>query len=212
MRDGEPWFVAADVCRALSIANNRDALSKLDDDEKGVGLTDTLGGKQEILIISEPGLTTLILRCRDAVKPGTLPYRFRRWVTHEVLPSIRKTGSYGERAPIATRHLMLHGLPAPTVPLPDDIAEALEQKAWDMAREAYQLSVQHLRRRIAYEAEGGYPSRTLNRQAALAALEKGGLDYALTHLWHKKVEMLDFVINTHLSRVPLLAEHVRQMG
>ncbi|EAW8182530.1 Bro-N domain-containing protein [Salmonella enterica] len=92
--DGAPWFVAMDVCRAIGIANHRDAVRKLDSDEKGVGSTDTLGGEQETTIISESGLYTLILRCRDAVTPGTIPYRFRKWVTCEVLPQIRRTGRY----------------------------------------------------------------------------------------------------------------------
>lgn len=94
--DGEPWFVAADVCAAINIVNSRDAVAKLDDDERGVGLTDTLGGTQSLTIISEPGLYTLILRCRDAVKPGTVAHRFRKWVTGEVLPAIRKTGRYSQ--------------------------------------------------------------------------------------------------------------------
>lgn len=93
-KDGTPWFVAADVARVLDIKNSRDAISVLDDDEKGVALTDTLGGRQEMNIISESGLYILILRCRDAIKRGTVPYRFRKWVTGEVLPAIRKTGSY----------------------------------------------------------------------------------------------------------------------
>ncbi|MGK7439543.1 BRO-N domain-containing protein [Salmonella enterica] len=92
--DGAPWFVAMDVCRAIGIANHRDAVRKLDSDEKGVGSTDPLGGEQETTIISESGLYTLILRCRDAVTPGTIPYRFRKWVTGEVLPQIRRTGRY----------------------------------------------------------------------------------------------------------------------
>ncbi len=92
--NGEPWFFAVDVCRAIGIANHRDAVRKLDDDEKGVGLADTHGGEQESIIISESGLYTLILRCRDAVTPGTIPYRFRKWVTREVLPQIRRTGCY----------------------------------------------------------------------------------------------------------------------
>lgn len=87
--DGEPWFVAADVCRALEISNSRDAVARLDDDEKGVGSTDTLGGKQGVQIINEPGLYTLVLGSR---KPEAKT--FKRWVTHEVLPAIRKTGSY----------------------------------------------------------------------------------------------------------------------
>ncbi|MBF8042184.1 BRO-N domain-containing protein [Klebsiella pneumoniae] len=93
--DGAPWFIALDVCHALGIANNRDALLKLDDDEKNtVALTDGKRGNPNTLIISESGLYTLILRCRDAVTPGAIPYRFRKWVTSEVLPQIRKTGRY----------------------------------------------------------------------------------------------------------------------
>ncbi|MBE0126783.1 Bro-N domain-containing protein [Citrobacter amalonaticus] len=95
--NGEPWFVALDVCNALGISNNRDALLKLDDDEKDtVGLTDSQPGMgpQSLSVISEPGLYTMILRCRDATKKGSIPYRFRKWVTGEVLPQIRRTGRY----------------------------------------------------------------------------------------------------------------------
>lgn len=67
-RGGEPWFVAADVCRALGVSNNRDAVAKLDDDEKGVAPTDTLGGQQKMVIINEPGLYSLVLGSR---KPDT---------------------------------------------------------------------------------------------------------------------------------------------
>ncbi|MCZ4053246.1 hypothetical protein NAI64_05835 [Oxalobacter sp. OxGP1] len=88
-RNGEIWFVAADVCAVLDIKNPRDAVSTLDDDEKDVGITDTLGGKQKSTIINESGLYALILRSR---KPEAK--RFRKWVTSEVLPAIRKTGSY----------------------------------------------------------------------------------------------------------------------
>lgn len=88
-KNGEPWFVAADVCRALDIKNSRDALSRLDDDEKGVVLTDTLGGKQEISIVNEPGLYSLVLGSR---KPEAKA--FKRWITHDVIPSIRKHGIY----------------------------------------------------------------------------------------------------------------------
>lgn len=100
--NGNPWFFATDVCDALGLTNNRDALLKLDDDEKDtVGLTDSQPGMgpQSISIISESGLYTLILRCRDAVRKGTIPYRFRKWVTSEVLPSIRQTGTYAHRQP-----------------------------------------------------------------------------------------------------------------
>ena len=91
---GEPWFVASDICRVLDIKNNRDALARLDEDEKGVALTDTPGGRQKMAVINESGLYTLILRCDDAIKPGTVAHSFRKWVTSEVLPTLRKTGAY----------------------------------------------------------------------------------------------------------------------
>jgi prophage antirepressor-like protein len=98
-RDGDPWFIAADLCAVLGIGNPRDAIERLDPDEKGVALTDTPGGEQEMNIISESGAYTLILRCRDAVKAGTPAHRFRKWLTTEVIPTIRKTGGYGQASP-----------------------------------------------------------------------------------------------------------------
>lgn len=96
MIDGEPWFVAADVCKALQLSNPTKALLSLDDDEKALTSIQGLSrGNDQGNIISESGLYTLILRCRDAVKQGTVPYRFRKWITSEVLPSLRKTGGYG---------------------------------------------------------------------------------------------------------------------
>lgn len=102
--NGNPWFSAKDVCDALRLTNSRMALKALDDDEKAdVSLTYTSSNgvrqNRETNIISESGLYTLILRCRDAVTPGTIPYRFRKWVTSEVLPAIRQTGQYQHRAP-----------------------------------------------------------------------------------------------------------------
>lgn len=92
--DGNPWFAAKDVCDALGLRNSRKAIGMLDDDEKGVTSSYTPGGMQAVNVINESGLYTLILRCRDAVTPGTIPYRFRKWVTGEVLPQIRLTGRY----------------------------------------------------------------------------------------------------------------------
>lgn len=87
--NGAPWFVAADVCRALDIANSRDAVKRLDDDERGVVSTDTLGGVQEMTVVTESGLYSLVLGSR---KPEAK--QFKRWITHEVIPTIRKTGGY----------------------------------------------------------------------------------------------------------------------
>lgn len=88
--DGEPWFVAKDVCDVLDIQNSRDTLAKvLDEDEKSVATIYTLGGNQNMQIVSESGLYHLIFVSR---KPEAR--KFRKWVTSEVLPSIRKTGMY----------------------------------------------------------------------------------------------------------------------
>jgi len=89
-RDGAIWFVAADVCKALEISNPRDATGRLDTDEKDdVGITDTIGREQTVNIISESGLYALVMTSRKAQAK-----RFKKWVTAEVLPQIRKTGSY----------------------------------------------------------------------------------------------------------------------
>ena len=104
--DNEPWFIAKDVCDTLKISNVSDALLKLDDDEKAtIGLTDSQAGNgaQSISIINESGMYTLILRCRDAVKKGSVPHRFRKWVTAEVLPAIRKTGKYESKTTVDDR-------------------------------------------------------------------------------------------------------------
>ena len=87
--DGDPWFVAADVCKALELEKTNRALSRLDDDEKGAHSVSTPGGRQRMSIISESGLYSLILGSR---KPEARA--FKRWITHEVIPSIRMHGAY----------------------------------------------------------------------------------------------------------------------
>ncbi|CAJ0705458.1 BRO-N domain-containing protein [Ralstonia wenshanensis] len=124
VRDGEPWFVASDLCAALHL--DATAIRKLDEDEKGLHSMQTLGGTQSMAVISESGMYTLVLRCRDAVKPGTVPHRFRKWVTSIVLPAIRKTGQFTAQpciddAPAAAR------TPADLASLyPADVERALQ--------------------------------------------------------------------------------------
>lgn len=89
MRDGNPWFIAKDVCDTLEYNHVPHAMRILDDDEKGVHKVDTLGGEQQMIVFSESGIYALILRSR---KPEAR--KFAKWVTSEVLPAIRKTGSY----------------------------------------------------------------------------------------------------------------------
>lgn len=99
---GQPWFVAADVCAALDLPDTHKAIARLDDDEKGRNSIPTPGGQQEMSMVNESGLYNLVLGSR---KPEAK--RFKRWITHEVLPSIRKTGSYTSTTSVAA-------LPSPT--------------------------------------------------------------------------------------------------
>lgn len=86
---GTAWFIATDIARILGHHNAADAIRGVDEDEKGMKIVHTLKGEQKLSTISEAGLVTVLMRARvEAAKP------FRRWITHEVLPSIRKTGSY----------------------------------------------------------------------------------------------------------------------
>jgi anti-repressor protein len=89
LKDGEPLFIAADVCKALDISKYRDAVSRLDSDERESVEVDTLGGTQRMTAVTESGLYALVLGSR---KPEAKA--FKRWITHEVIPTIRKTGGY----------------------------------------------------------------------------------------------------------------------
>ena len=100
---GEPWFVAADVCAALEHSNVTQALKRLDDDEQALISSEGIHrGSDQVNVVNESGLYNLILGSRKSEAK-----RFKRWVTHEVLPAIRKTGSYAMPGAIAA-------LPAPT--------------------------------------------------------------------------------------------------
>lgn len=88
--NGEPWFVLNDLCSVLDIANPRNASNRLAPDMKGVRRVDTPGGKQSLTVVSEAGMYEVVIR---SDKPEAIA--FRRWITSEVLPAIRKTGSYG---------------------------------------------------------------------------------------------------------------------
>ena len=82
VKDGSVWWVAKDVCDALEIKNNRDVVARLEGDEKGVGLFDTLGGKQKLSIVNESGLYNIVFLSRKPTKNSEV-------ITHDVLPSIR---------------------------------------------------------------------------------------------------------------------------
>lgn len=105
LKNGNPWWVLKDVCSALEIENSRNVTARLDEDEKDVHSMDTLGGRQEVTIINESGLYNVILR---SDKPEAK--KFKRWVTHEVLPSIRKHGLYAADELLANPDLWIKAL------------------------------------------------------------------------------------------------------
>lgn len=114
-RDGDPWFVGVDVCRALELSKPENALSSLDDDEKYTLTEGVIGdgaGRSARLVVSEPGVFRLVFRSR---KPEA--ERFKRWLAHEVLPEIRKTGAYGART---------EALPAPSLDLEAPLAARVD--------------------------------------------------------------------------------------
>ena len=92
--DGEPWFVLADLARVLGIAGVGRLASRLDEGVRQAHTLETRGGRQEMTIVSEAGMYEVVIR---SDKPEAVA--FRRWITHEVLPSIRKTGGYGSAVP-----------------------------------------------------------------------------------------------------------------
>lgn len=165
MIDTAPWWVARDVCTVLDIRNVADAMSSLDEDEKGVATADTPGGPQQMAIINEPGLYSLILRSR---KPQAKA--FKRWITHEVIPSIRETGRY--EAP---------GAPAAEVALNDldsiaqihqalgtAIAVARSEKERADKAEAFQVAI---------EAGDGLTLRAFHKKYFSTLTEKAFMDH-----------------------------------
>lgn len=116
--DSEPWWVANDIAKVLGYAQAAFMTRNLEDDEKGMHIVQTLGGRQELSVISESGLFAAILKSRrDEAK------RFRKWVTSVVLPSLRRTGSY-----------TMHNEPAPMLPAP--LINSADLPAWGVAMEA----------------------------------------------------------------------------
>lgn len=132
--DGEPWFVGKDVAEILGYNNTRDALAKhVDEEDKGVAKCDTLGGVQEVATINESGLYSLVLR-------SNLPTarQFKRWVTSEVLPAIRKTGGYIHAEPSMTPDEIM----ARAHVIAEDTIRRLEQKNRELTADNSRLTVE----------------------------------------------------------------------
>lgn len=112
--DGEPWFVAADVAQILGYRKASDMARILEEDEKGAQIVRTLGGDQEVTVVSEPGLYRLIVQRQAGYvsDAGKREYvrRFQRWLTHDVLPQIRRTGGYQSAPELSGPELMAKAL------------------------------------------------------------------------------------------------------
>ncbi|OOF53885.1 BRO-N domain-containing protein [Rodentibacter genomosp. 2] len=188
--NNEPWFVAKDLCDTLDIKNPTQALANLDEDERamfniGLDQRENFDNRvSEINIVSESGMYTLILRCRDAVKKGSIPHRFRKWVTAEVLPQIRKTGSY------ALQNTQLN-LPLAEIQA-DEEALQIIVNLYHSLREAHEFAVlahdvdhRWLKQNIDKDL-GGHLLHNLNRPA------KNALDKAKKYI-HAKSERIMFV-------------------
>lgn len=213
MIDHEPWFVATDVCAALGLiwkgSGNSGTLAALDDDEKGLHSMQTLGGKQSVAIINESGLYILVMRSHGATKPGTVPHRFRKWVTSEVLPAIRKTGGYGVQR-IDVEAMMTEGLKASGAEIPQVVMESIDTKTWDLTREAHAIIRNHLLLATRYVAEIGSP-RYICEDRALAALNEVDLGRALAHTWVRKIEQLRDSADTYIYMAQDFSEKLRSL-
>ncbi|WP_412479874.1 BRO family protein [Azonexus sp. IMCC34839] len=255
-KDGEPWFVASDVCAALGYQNTSKAVGDhLDDDERASAMVPTPNAPLGVPtnIINESGLYALVLRSR---KPEAR--KFAKWVTKEVLPAIRKTGSYSvaisreqageivtrmaERFPngadrpyawsrfnnhfrlasyrdlpsskylealryigtmepkhnkleenmpaLEVRRAMLSGLSLPEVDAPESIEKAIKEKAISMAFEAYEIAIEHIKRRVAFNCEYGQP-RKLDEEKAIGLIKKISLSESLTHVYYSRITSLE---------------------
>ncbi|MEV4415009.1 BRO family protein [Catellatospora sp. NPDC049609] len=173
--DGEPWFVAADVCAVLELGNPRSSVALLDSDERGVHTMDTPGGPQPLGVVSESGLYSLILRSR---KPEARP--FKRWVTSEVLPAIRRTGRY-ELAP---------ALPQTYVAALRELADTVEQR--DAAQAALAVAAPKAEAYDTYQSADG--THSFGEVAKMLHAETGlGRNLLMRRLRELRVLMADNV-------------------
>lgn len=213
--DDAPWFVAGDVCRVLGIANVPDAVGSLDEDEKGIASTDTLGGPQRVRIVNEPGLYSLILRSR---KPEAKT--FKRWVTHEVLPAIRQTGRYE----VEPQHVLPQTLPqalrayAAEVEARESAQRALaaaepKADAWDtLASATGDYSV----REAAYilnrdPAIDTGQNRLFGKLRELGLVDKGGTPYA-SHARHLRLRAGSYLNQTTGEQVATTQVRITAVG
>ena len=168
IKDGEPWFVASDVCQILDIGNASLAVNGrtdredggIDTDDRGIATVNTPSGEQQMLIVSEFGFYSLVFKSR---KPEAK--KFKRWVTHEVIPSIRKTGSY-----TAT--------PVPAFQVPQTLSEALRLAA-DLSDkvEAQAAQIEHQRPAVEFVERFVEAKETQNLRVVAKVLQVKEKDF-----------------------------------
>lgn len=218
-KDGEPWFVGKDVATALGYNNPRDAFKKhIDEEDKGVAKCDTLGGTQETTIINESGLYSLVLSSKLPTAK-----KFKRWVTSEVIPSIRKTGSYSalDMTQLSPEMQMLKLLTDKA------IATELAQKQQEQHLQLVEQKVEGIRElvginpnqwredcrrlivRIANRMGGNEYIRDVNAEVFQQVDERAGVSLA-TRLTNKRRRMADEGVckskRDRLTRVDVIAE------
>jgi len=189
VREGEPMWVAKDVCDILGINNSRQAMSKLDPDEKdAVILSDTIGRQQKMTVVTQPGLFALIMR---SDKPEAK--RFDRWIRHEVLPAIMKYGAYV--APGANLPDMgMHGVLTQFAGTVENLALEVAQIKANMA-EAWQSSG------MLPEPNGVFPEFSNYQKIHLAAREYCRITgCSWKALWPKVYSLMGLAYKTNLER------------
>ena len=197
IRNKEPWFVARDVCEALELEDVSKAVSRLDEDEKGTNLILTPGGNQEMLIVNEPGLYALVLTSR---KPEAK--QFKRWVTHEVLPSIRQTGSYSiaQPAPVTPTEALLQ-----TVQILAQQEKQLLQLQAAQTESQQKLEILGHRMEILDSIDTiGDPQQRLNAMVRRYAQQEG---LAFPKAWRDFVQAYNTAYHTNLT---MLKENYRE--
>lgn len=186
MRDGEPWFVAKDVCECLELGNPSQAIARLEDDERWLISNEALRTNGETAVVSEPGLYSLVLGSR---KPEAKA--FKRWVTHEVLPSIRKTGKYEAHPTVPSYMLASEEERA--------IAWAEEHRQARLALEAKEREIKSLQAqkdvmRQEYKSNKDFCNELI---AKGIAVQKNGKPYALSTLRNRMSPILQEVSHTY---------------
>ncbi|MEB0010553.1 BRO family protein [Glaciimonas sp. Gout2] len=181
------WFFASDVCAVLHVTDAPQALSRLDLYEvDNIIANDAMGRPQETTLITESGLYSLIMRSRH-----NLAKAFKRWVTHDVLPILRKQGQpqKGQKRPdtIDVNALLLTGMATPSIARPTLVDKAIDQRARQLSREAFHLIRAHLQRHVAYQCEVSQPNPRLIVDKALDVIAQGTLGAALAHTYRTEL-------------------------